>query len=180
MKNSILLSACIFFTLSTIAQKEPTGFDLGFSPEAGMPLSVLKNGYQAGYGLSGKVAYNFNRRSALTFQTGYLSFVAHEDYKDYAEWARNTSFKADPSGFVLVPFKTGFQYKLSNIIFVEPQIGATALSSNKGAKFTFAVNAGVFISPAFVISARYEEITATRGSLSFVGLNAGYSFKFKH
>jgi len=179
MKKFLLVVVSFFLCLSAFSQNKETHLELGFGTETGIPLTLFKDGYNVGYGLSGKAAYKISSGSAITLQLGYLSFVAHQDYHYYAGWALNTSFNADPAGFILMPFKTGFRFHLSSVVYAEPQLGLTTLTANRGGKFTFAFNGGVKIKPGFDISARYEEITSPHGSLSFVGISAGYFFRFK-
>jgi hypothetical protein len=168
MKKLLLLSALSFASLTIFAQDKTSGFELSVGAEGGLPVGDFNTGYNIGFGATGKLAYNFDASSAATFQTGYMSFGG----KTVSAYGYSASVPA--VGFV--PFKVGYRYTLDGGIFLEPQLGFTAVSNGGGTAFTYAFNAGYRMTPGLDISARYEGVSKSGSTLSFIGLRVAYSF----
>lgn len=173
MKKILLALTLIFICFSVFAQKKKNHLKAGFGVEAAMPLADFGKDYYNGVGASFRLGYHFNPNTAITLQTGYMSFVGKST--NYSVLSHTTSFRPTAVGFILMPVKLGYRTSVANGFFFEPQAGITSLVGG-GTNFTFAFITGWSIAPGLDFNARFETISAASGSLSFVGLGASYNF----
>jgi len=171
MKKTILpLLLLASFSFTHAQTKVP---ELGIGIDAGFPVGDLNESHKFGIGGTLKFAYNFNPSTAVTFQSGYMSFIG----KDISgggivdKWP-NLNF---------IPFKFGARYTFTGGFYMEPQLGLTSMSTkfmghtSSTTGFTYAFNIGYHTTPGIDVSTRYETISK-EGNGSFVGLRVAYNF----
>jgi len=174
MKKTILpLLLLASFSLSHAQTKGP---ELGIGVDAGIPVGSLSESHKFGIGGTLKFAYNFNPSTAITFQSGYMSFIGKdispEDGGGIIDKWPNLNF---------IPFKFGGRYTFTGGFYIEPQLGFTSMSTkfmgytSSTTGFTYAINVGYRATPGVDISARHETISK-EGNGSFIGLRVAYNF----
>ncbi len=157
--------------LSSFAQSKSTstsssspGAELSIGVDGGLPLGDFGTVYSFGIGGTAKFAYNLNDMFALTLQSGYISFSTKKAYGS--------------SSVGFIPIKVGARYTMNGGVYVEPQLGVTAISVSgaSATDFTYAINVGYRMTPGIDIAVRYEGVSETGGSSSFIGLRVAYGF----
>jgi len=167
----------VFSQISTFSDAE-----LGFALDAAAPMGTLKQTSKTGVGGSIKFAYTiYNTQVAPTFQAGMLSFMG-KPVPDTQTLFLKETYKP----LVFIPAKFGLRYTFKGGIYAEPQAGATFVlaeddmgNPNNSASFTYAINVGFQTLPGIDISARYESMNFSDGSVGLIGLRVGYHFTFR-
>ena len=164
MKRTIVLLTALFLGTAAMAQHE-----LGAGLEAALPMGDFGKSNSFGIGATLKYAYNFGESSAITATAGYITYAGKE--QDIM------GFKVKGVAMGQIPFKVGYRHSFSGF-YVEPQLGFSSFSASGGGStsgFTYAANLGYKVSK-FDLSARYESVSVTGGSLGLVGFRIGYIF----
>ncbi len=170
MKRLVLIVALGAFGFSASAQntddkKASTGTTLSIGVEAAYPFGKLGDVSSFGLGGSAKVAIPAGP-GAVTLSGGYVNFFGKE--------IGNTGVKF--ANTYLIPLKAGYRFNLGESGFnFEPQAGYSVGKGSSGG-FTYAGNLGYMINNQIDISARYEGISKSGTTMSFVGLRLAYNF----
>jgi len=147
------------FAQDKVVSKGP---ELSIGVDGGIPVGDFKESHKFGIGGTAKFAYNFDENVAITLQSGYISFSGKDGFES--------------AGFI--PVKVGGRYTFPGGFFIEPQLGFTSINHGVGTKFTYAGNIGYRMTPGIDVSARYEGVSVSGGSLPFIGFRVAYSFPF--
>lgn len=175
MKKVFLILAASFIGLSAFSQTRQPGSELSIGAEAALPVGNLKDASNFGFGATVKYAYNFDETIAATLQSGYIYFPG----KDLGGLKVNHG---------IIPLKAGVRFSIGQF-YLEPQLGAAFVNqkwsetgnatnnsvSGNYTAFAYAGNVGVFATPNFDISLRYEGMSKN-GTSSFLGLRLAYTF----
>ncbi|RFZ92593.1 hypothetical protein D0C36_14345 [Mucilaginibacter conchicola] len=172
-------------TRNVFKQAEDSGklLTFGIEPEAILPMGSFGDLASAGVGINVKAFYSLGDIGVLTGSVGYHYFLAKEN--DFSD------FDYKYSG---IPIRFGFQYTLAEKFFVEPQLGfynfRTSISSEdaedeefpgasgsgSSTNFFFALRAGYRTGERSNLSLGYNNISASGGSTSFLGLSYCFTF----
>ena len=172
MKVILTVLALTMLTLNLFGQGRKRFIEAGIGVNGGLPIGDFNQDYNGGFGGSVRLALNFSQSSAITLQTGYLSFVSKNT--KFSVLSHTTSFSPTPIGFVVIPITLGYRTTVDNGFFFEPQLGVNSLFEG-GRNLLFAFTTGYRLPVGLEVSAKYEAISASAGSLSFVGLGAYYN-----
>ena len=175
MKKITMILAVLALTVgAATAQKKGTSDAKTFSVglELGMPMGDFGDLAKLGIGGSVKYAKPMGDNGALTGTVGYSSF-AGKDAASGATWS-------------ILSFKAGYQFKMDGGLYVEPQLGFGSLSTKidlggvsataSSSGLLYAAGVGYVINNTIDLSARYESISITGGSVSLVGIRVAYAF----
>jgi len=171
MKKQVLFTAFSFlFAVSVMAQD---GFHaIGVGAEVALPIGNFSDGYNIGFGVTGKVFYGLNDNADITGTLGYLHFGLEE-----------TQYM---SGHIsMIPIMFGYRHSFDGF-YVEPQLGLVALSSKiDNVDFGFGSFGGTYSATKFSLSIgggyamgdwdfglRYQLVD----NFNFLGLRVGYNF----
>ncbi len=159
-----------FFTANTFAQSEGMGNSpsLSVGLEVGLPTGDFNQTSKVGIGGSLKAAIPIFDNGDFTLSAGYISYGG----KDFGG-----GMKASTVG--MIPIKAGLRVRSNVGLYFEPQLGYTWTKA-KGQKgeggFTYAANVGYMFTPNWDISARYEGLSISGGTISQIGFRLAYSF----
>ncbi|WP_153801025.1 outer membrane beta-barrel protein [Foetidibacter luteolus] len=167
MKKVFLVLSIVLATTALKAQDGATGPELSIGLDGGIPTGDFKQIAKFGIGGTVKFAYNFNENVAATLTSGYISFGG-KDLGEGIKWPATGT----------IPVKAGLRYTFPGGFYGEPQFGFTSMNNGGGTGFTYAANLGYRTSPGIDISARYEGISKSGSTLSFIGLRIAYAFPF--
>ena len=167
--KKVLLVAVLFLvtTVAAFAQKGDIGISVGV--EGALPVGDWSDGYSIGVGGSLKGLYGISDAGQVTLTVGYDRFGV----KDF------------DGSLSLVPVLAGYRHTFSSL-YVEPQIGISAQKSKiemgefgdvsaSTTDFSFAIGAGYLVGP-MDLGLRYQNISASGGSLGFLALRVAYNF----
>jgi hypothetical protein len=174
MKKILTLAFLGMLSFSAFSQKG-TSFSVGL--EAGMPMGTFGDGNKLGLGGSVKAAFPAGDKGAFTASAGYISFGAKDVVIPAITFGGVVIMPEQTisgASFATIPVKVGYRYMLSDAFSVEPQVGYTSYTG--GGAFTYAAGVGYKFSDALDLGVRYESLSATGASLSFIGFRLGYSF----
>lgn len=170
IRNSIKALLCGVFLLGGLnASAQDQGMEWGINLEAALPIGDMGEAYKFGIGghLSGE--YALQEELALTASLGYLSFGG----KSF----ESGEFSMKIPAFSAVPIRVGGKYYFNGgPVFAQAQVGlafATG-SGDGGSLFLYTPGIGVRFSQ-FEAALKYEG-WSKNGTLSFIGLRAGYFF----
>jgi hypothetical protein len=163
----LLAVTAVVFSVSSYGQGRPS---LSIGAELGVPTGDLNLTQKIGVGGTAKLAFPVGGGTAITLQSGIISFSGDE--------FGTTKLPA----YNFIPIKAGVRHQfVPGGFYVEPQLGYTSINntnSSGSAKggFTYAANAGYFINNQFDISARYEAVSKSNQTLPFIGMRLAYNF----
>jgi outer membrane autotransporter protein len=169
MKRLVMILSLGTFGFSALAQntddKKPSGTSMSIGVEAAYPFGKLGDVTSFGIGGSAKIAIPAGS-GAVTLSGGYINFMGKE--------IGNTGVKYSSTYFI--PLKAGYRVNLGESGFnFEPQAGYSVGKGSNGG-FTYAGNIGYMINNQIDISARYEGISKSGTTLSFIGARVAYNF----
>lgn len=177
MKNkiSLVLSVVLLLgALNTKAQKDNKPWSFGFGIEGGIPVGDARTIYDFNFGATARFSYHVGDGWA-TFTTGSV-FMAPKNLD------QGNNLRVG----VQIPFKVGYKYKLIGPLFVMGEVGYSAyqfyyqdsyentVHSNTGG-FTYAPSVGI-TKGVFELTAKYESILVSGGSISHANLRLGFNF----
>lgn len=172
MKRLVLILALGALGFSASAQntdekKASAGTTLSIGVEGALPLGKFGDVHGFGIGGSAKVGIPAGAGS-VTISGGYINYSG-KDYKF------GTTTIEGPSMY-LIPLKAGYRFNIGEGGFnIEPQAGYSLGKGSSGG-FTYAGNVGYTINNQIDVAARYEGISRSGGTMSFVGLRVAYTF----
>lgn len=174
MKSALFLIvfASIFsFTQSYAQVRGQDGPKLGIGADFAFPQGSYGDRADFGAGVSLLYQHPVSARLNITGNVGYLRFTGEGTYV-------NLKFK---EGFV--PIKAGARYFVSENIYGAGEVGvvfSTANGSGSGTAFVYTPGLGVVFpvsdSGNIDLGARYERWTRSNGTISLIGIRAGYNF----
>lgn len=149
--HTLVLSAIsLLFAGTAIAQEVPAAeknydqsFRLGFGLNGGMPTDSKTYDYSAG--IDARIQYDLNKRTSLTFTTGFTNLFMDQDVKDL--------------GFI--PLKAGFKaFVWEDSFYVLGEIGGGIAVTNDYTQNTYLWAPGIgYANKNFDLSLRYEAYT---------------------
>jgi hypothetical protein len=160
MKKIMMFAFLVMLSFSAFSQKG-SGFSVGL--ELGMPMGDFSNFSKIGFGGSAKYHHALSDKGNLTGTVGYTSF----------------SSKTDGAGSTgLLAIKAGYQLKFDGGLYVEPQLGYGSFSGGGTSVggLIYGGGVGYVINNMIDLSARYESVSVTGGTFSFIGIRAAYFF----
>lgn len=160
MKKIFFIAITAMISFSAISQSKSSGgssFSGGL--EIGLPMGDFNVTQSLGYGAS--VHGLFGDKSGFTASIGYMSFSG----KSFT----GGSYAA----FGLTPVKVGYRLASEGGFYTEPQVGISFYTGGSG--FTYAPVVGM-MTGSLDLSVRYESISSTGSTLSFLGFRLGYKF----
>lgn len=171
MKKQVLFTAfSLLFAVSVMAQE---GFHtIGVGAEVALPIGNFSDGYNIGFGATGKVFYGLNDDADITGTLGYLHFGLEE-----------TQYMS--GNISMIPIMFGYRHDFGGF-YAEPQLGLVALRSKVDTvDFGFGTYGGSYSATKFSLSIgggyamgdwdfglRYQLVD----SFNFLGLRVGYNF----
>jgi hypothetical protein len=170
--------AMIFCTLSLLsiqvnAQSDRKPWSIGFGFDGGIPLGDAKTAYNFNGGMDIRFSYKLGPGFA-TLTAGANAFIPK-------------SFNGvDTKAGLQIPVKLGYKYKIVPHFFVMGEAGYSSfrsyyddgnnhLVSASTSGFTYAPSIGTEFG-AFEAAVRYEGISVSGGTISFVALRIGFNF----
>lgn len=172
MKKIFILAIAVFFTLNnTHAQTNGRESKIGIGLDVALPVGDFSN--TADYGIGASLLYQkpITRNLSITGNVGYLRFHGPAVFS-------NIKYK---QGFV--PIKAGIRFFLVPHVFATGELGISISTANgygSGTSFTYTPGLGTTFpvgkTGMLDITARYENWSRSTGTLSFLGLRAGYNF----
>jgi len=165
-----LVALSVFFCSQSFGQTARPSLSIG--AELGIPTGDLNASQKIGIGGSVKAAFPVTSDLDITASVGIISFSGDE-----VGTVKNPALN-------FIPIKAGVRYRfVPHGFYLEPQLGYTSINtpnSNGSATggFTYAANAGYFLTPNLDLSARYEGVSkkGSQGNLAHVGLRLAYNF----
>lgn len=176
---TLLASAMMLASTNLKAQDAKggvNGFKFGIGLEGALPLSGLKNSYDAGAGLTLRVSQGIAENLDATLTAGGIAFFP----KNFSNANVNTK------AAIWIPIKAGARYMFSENFYGMAEAGLTiaktyAITGFSGTtptygfvsstNFTYAPSIGARFG-GFDVGVRYEGINST----GFIGLRIGYDF----
>lgn len=175
--TAVLICAAAVF--SAQAQKGQITVNPGV--EVALPIGDFGGGASMGFGATAKGLYGINDMGEVTFTLGFIRFGSKAD--DDAD-----GVKASTS---LIPIMPGYRHRFSEQFYGEGQLGLTTVRSKVsiggmagsiigGGFSASSTNLGYAVGVGYLmgnidLSVRYQGVSASGGSLSFIGLRAGYN-----
>lgn len=172
MKKILTIAIACFLTWNySQAQTNSNESKIGLGLEAAFPVGNFKNAADYGIGVSllyqKPVAENLN----ITGSVGYLRFHGPAVFS-------NIKYK---QGFV--PIKAGARYFIVPHVYGAGEVGISISTANgygSGTSFSYAPSLGTEFPVAKAgtidVGLRYENWSRSTGTLTFLGLRAGYNF----
>ncbi len=142
---------------------------LGIGFDVGLPTGNF--GDFANYGTGGSILYKHPISESLNI-TGNVGYIRFNGKETIGTLKYRQSF---------IPIKVGARYFITKNIYGTAELGSSIATANgSGASFIYTPGLGFEIpvsnTGSLDIGARYESWTKNTGTLSFVGLRAGYNF----
>jgi len=173
MKFFLLL---LFFQSAFLSAKAQRPVTKDFTYSAGVDMGYAVGrfhlAHRLGYGLSVQGEYLFADNSAVTLNTGYISFVSQKYFKDSLPSDIATVQLVD---FSTVPFLIGVKMDNEGKFYVHPQVGV-ALRSKTFISASYALAVGVVASRHADFSLRYQAVHKKGVIASFLAVRASYIF----
>jgi len=150
IQTLVLAAISLFFASNVIAQEEPTtkknydqSFRLGFGLNGGIPSN--SDTYNFSLGADARIQYDLNKRTSLTFTTGFTNLFMDENVKDL--------------GFI--PLKAGFKaFVWEDSFYVLGEVGGGIAVTNDYTQNTYLWAPGIgYANKNFDLSLRYEAYT---------------------
>lgn len=167
----LILTAGLFQLVDAKAQSgaqiaEPR---LGIGFDVGLPIGDF--GDFANYGTGGSILYQHPVSKSLNI-TGNVGYIRFNGKETIGTLKYRQSF---------IPIKVGARYFIIENIYGTAEVGSSIATANgSGVSFIYTPGLGVEIpvsrTGSLDIGARYEGWTKNTGTLSFIGLRAGYNF----
>jgi outer membrane autotransporter protein len=176
MKKLVLILAIgAFVSLSASAQqkdenKKAEEPSISIGVDAALPMGDFADVSKTGFGGTAKFAYPAGP-GAITVTAGYISFSG----KSQTVNVGGTTMTISGSSSYLIPMKAGYRFNLGQGFGIEPQVGYS-VGKNSSGGFTYAGQIGYLINNQIDISARYEGLSKSGTSWSFIGFRVAYNF----
>jgi hypothetical protein len=172
VKKIILIAVASFLMLNNVnAQTNKYESKIGLGVDFGFPIGDYKNTADYGVGVSLLYQKPVSENLSITGNVGYLRFHGPSILE-------NINYK---EGFV--PIKAGARYFIAPYLYGAGELGvafSTAYGRGAGTAFVYVPSLGtefsVSNSGTVDVGLRYECWSRGSGTLSFVGLRAGYNF----
>jgi hypothetical protein len=175
-KNLFVIFAIIFSVLSLQlnAQSEGKKFSFGFGFQGGLPLGNIKDEFS----FIGGLDFRFSYKAGPGFATLSLGGDV---------FAPKTVNGSKPKADIQIPILVGYKYKIVPHFFVMGEVGYSSFRSYYQdpytSQLTHATSSGFTYAPsigtefgAFELAARYEGVSITGGTISYVALRLGFNF----
>jgi len=142
---------------------------LGIGFDLGLPIGDF--GDFANYGLGASILYQHPVSTSLNI-TGNVGYIRFNGQQTIGALKYRQSF---------IPIKVGARYFLTQNLYGTAEVGSSIATANgSGASFIYTPGLGVEIpvstTGSLDIGARYEGWVKNTGTLSFIGIRAGYNF----
>lgn len=166
MKKTILLLFVCMAAITAMSQDKKSSTKFSGGAEIGLPIGGFSNSQS--FGVGGSVHALFGDASGFTASAGYMTFTG------------KTVGTFKMPAFNAIPVKIGYRMGISDGFYFEPQSGLsfTSQSGVTSTAFTYAPVIGI-VTGGLDISARYEAMSYSGGTLGFLGVRALYSFGSK-
>lgn len=163
----------VAFTTAASAQNKPAASFLSFAVQGALPVNNSQ--YNSGIGASAQFEIPAAASLNFTVGVGYTSFTLKDNYKKLLAISGNST---SSQGFV--PVQVGVKYYILPQFYSAIKVGAAvSTQSNASTVFTYSPGIGGEIpvgkGNSIDVGVRYEG-WSTDGTLSFIGLHAGYKF----
>ncbi len=164
MKKTIIAVALVAIAFTANAQdKKGSDKSLKFSVgvTAGLPIGDASNfsSFAVGGDIMGE--YAAAETVGITLSAGYLTFTGKNG-------AGSSSF---------IPVLAGGKFTFGEKFYGHAQVGMSfSTASGGGSAFTYAPGFGYQVSENFDLGVKYQAMTKSGSTTSFVGLRAAYSF----
>lgn len=139
---------------------------IGVGVDVAFPMGDLADVSKFGIGGTVKIAFPAGP-GAVTVTTGYINFSGKDVTVGNLTMTTSSTY--------LIPFKAGYRLNLGQGFNIEPQLGYSAGKNSSGG-FTYAAGLGYIINDQVDLSARYEGVSKSGSTLSFIGLRVAYNF----
>lgn len=174
-KLVLILALATFVSVTASAQqkdekKQADAPSISIGADVALPMGDFADISKTGFGGTAKFAYHAGP-GAVTVTAGYISFAG----KSHTVNVGGTNMTITGSSTYLMPFKAGYRFDLGQGFGIEPQLGYS-VGKNSGGGFTYAGQIGYLINNQVDISARYEGVSKSGTSLSFIGFRVAYNF----
>ncbi|MEP6747491.1 MAG: hypothetical protein ABJB86_07180 [Bacteroidota bacterium] len=169
----MLMGTLSLLSIQSQAQSDSKKFSVGFGFQGGLPLGDAKTAFQFNGGIDLRFSYKAGPGFA-TLSVGGNVFVPK-------------SFDGvDTKAALQIPVRVGYKYKIVPHFFVMGEVGYShfrsyyddgnnQLVSSSTGGFTYAPAIGTEFG-AFEAAVRYEGISVTGGTISYVALRLGFNF----
>jgi hypothetical protein len=163
--KKIILGALLIAGIGFSAKAQDGEFKFNAGLELGLPMGTFGDAFSFGFGASVQANYGLGESLWGTGSVGFMNFAGKTV----------NGFTFGSSG--LIPIKVGVRYMLSEQFFVHPELGVSlSTASGGGSSFTYAGGLGYMASENLSVAARFESLSQTGGSSSFIGFRVGYTF----
>ncbi len=163
MKKILLVAIVGMVSFSAMSQGKGGETNINGGLELGLPMGNF--GTNAGIGLGASLKAVFGGTSGFTASAGYMTFAGKTVGSGIGSYTTTASN--------LIPVKVGYRMASEGGFYFEPQVGMTFYTGGSG--FTYAPSVG-YTTGSLDLSARYEAISQTGATSSFVGVRLAYSF----
>lgn len=162
MKKVFLSLAIIAIAFSANAQEKSSDkiLKFGVGVTAGLPMADIKSA--SSFALKGdlQAEYLAGETVGLTLSAGYLKYIAKSGYS---------------TGSV-IPVLAGVKFGIGEGFYGHAQLGLSFISDGGGSAFTYAPSIGYKVSENFDLALKYEALTKSSVTFSYLGIRAGFSF----
>ncbi|NRF40988.1 outer membrane beta-barrel protein [Pedobacter foliorum] len=167
--STVLLMLFLFTNTHAQSSAQAAEPRLGIGLDLGLPIGDF--GDFANYGVGGSILYQHPVSTSLNI-TGNVGYIKFNGKQTIGTLKYMQSF---------IPIKVGARYFLTQNIYGTAEVGSSiATTSGSGASFIYTPGLGFEIpvssNGSLDIGARYESWTKNTGTISFIGIRAGYNF----
>jgi len=164
----VVLSA---LAVSVNAQsKDSKPLKIGLGAMVGLPTGIISNGSTLTYGVDLMAEYTVEPKLGVTLDVGYNDFVLKGPFKGALQMA-GLYPKLD-----MIPVLGGIKYYFADKFYGGAQVGLTFYPNGYGNNFTYALGIGYNISKKFDALLKYQSVTDSESSISYLGVRVGFSF----
>ena len=147
--------------------------------ELAIPVGDFGKSANFGFGVSGQYEYGLTRNIALNLNAGVIFYAMEYDGYSFTHVPIQVGaryYLEEQRDGLFFGVRLGVHIGISKIDEIDLGFGTVGGGSNSEANFSFAPEAGYYITENISLALRYQLVFGDGSNLGYLGLRAAYSF----